>query len=296
MFAFLSYNGNEPGWATALRESNFPGLSVYSPALPLDDQIEAIGDDLSARQPNALACTFSTAFRLEGTIGLPLPDALPTLMAADSCTVTSQLIYRDLYLLVRSDVLIVDAHSTNELAVYAFLLGIPVVAVSYGPSGLHPWLTHCAHTTVNSPESVQEILDAFTPTTPNISPPEAASRELTEAPPEHDDTIAAAQTACARHYVCQVKHVEDGQVSGGPIGQVSADSVYRGDVGRGCRGSIEGVSDCANEESEVVPTTYEYTCSKGHVFEESAERGVSVCIVEIEGMAECRSPVTMRPL
>jgi hypothetical protein len=66
----------------------------------------------------------------------------------------------------------VDAHSTNELAIYAFLLGIPIVAVSYSPAGVHPWLAHCAQVTVNSPESVQEILDSFAPATPNIAPSE----------------------------------------------------------------------------------------------------------------------------
>ncbi len=200
MFAFLSYSGNEPRWATALRESDFRGLTVYSPGLTLESQLEVIGDDLSTRQPNALSCTFSTALRLEGTIGLPLRDALPTLMAADSCTVTSQLIYRDLYLLVRSDVLIVDAHSTNELAVYAFLLGIPVVAVSYSPSGLHPWLTHCAHTTVNSPESVQEILDAFTPTTPYNPPEEEPCLPEAECPADGDPDC---QDDCDEHETCK---------------------------------------------------------------------------------------------
>jgi hypothetical protein len=77
----------------------------------------------------------------------------------------------------------VDAHSTNELAVYAFLLGIPVVAVSYSPTGLHPWLTHCAQATVHSPESVQEILDVLTPATPNFACPE------TPCPPAEDTCL-----------------------------------------------------------------------------------------------------------
>lgn len=196
MFAFLSYNGSEPGWATALRESDFPGLSVYSPGLTLEEQLEAVGDDLSARKPNVLAYTFNSTFRLEESIWLSLCDALPTLLAADSCTVTSQMIYRDLYLLVRADVLIVDAHSTNELAVYAFLLGIPVVAISYAPTALHPWLTHCAQTTVNSPESVQEILDAFTPTTP-YNPPE----EATQAPPTEE--VPDCADDCDEHETCR---------------------------------------------------------------------------------------------
>ena len=176
VFAYLSYNGSEPAWATALRESNFPELRVYSPGLTLEEQLEAIGDDLAARRPNIMAYASAQALRLEETIWDSLTTALPTLLAADSCTVTSQMIYRDLYLLVRSDVLIVDAHSTNELALFASLLEIPVVAVSYSPTGLHPWLTHCSQTTVNSPESVREILEVFTPATPNIAPPEDSEK------------------------------------------------------------------------------------------------------------------------
>ena len=184
MFAYLSYNGSEPGWASALRESDFPGLYVYSPGLTLESQLEALGDDLSARKPNVVAYASAEALRLEETIWMSFCDALPTLLAADTCTVTSQMIYRDLFLLVRADVLIVDAQSTNELAVYASLLGIPVVAVSYSPAGLHPWLTHCARATVNSPESVQEILDLFTPPAPNIPPPEACEPAPCEDPAE----------------------------------------------------------------------------------------------------------------
>jgi hypothetical protein len=211
MFAFLSYNGGEPGWASALRESSFPGLRVYSPALTLESQLDAIGDDLSLRKPNVLAYASSEALRLEETIWLSLCDALPTLLAADSCTVTSQMIYRDLYLLVRADVLIVDAHSTNELAVYASLLGIPVVAVSYSPTGLHPWLTHCAQATVNSPESIQEILDVFTPATPNIDPPpppQACLPAEDEFGPvtEQELVLRAPEEAFAYEYTCDEGH------------------------------------------------------------------------------------------
>ncbi len=180
MLAFLNYSGAEPDWAAALRESNFPGLHVYSPALTLESQLPSLGDDLAARKPNVLAYAGSAPLRLEESIWLPLSEALPTLVAADSCMVTSQMVYRDLYLLVRSDALIVDARSTNELAVYAALLGIPVVAVSYQPTGLHPWLTHCAQVTVNSPENIGQILDALTPNSPNISAPEEPAPEETE--------------------------------------------------------------------------------------------------------------------
>lgn len=161
MFAFLSYSGPEPDWASALRESNFPGLHVYSPGQPLESQLYALEGQLETRKPNALAYAHSAALRLEESVWLPFSEALPTLVAADSCIVTSQMVWRDLYLLVRADALIVDARSTNELSLFASLLGIPVVAVSYGPTGLHPWLAHCAQVTVNSPENIGQILDVL---------------------------------------------------------------------------------------------------------------------------------------
>ena len=183
MFAFLSYNGPEPDWAVALGGANFPGLHVYSPGLPLESQLETIGDDLEARKPNPVAYAHSEALSLDKSIWLPFSEALPTLVAADSCTITNQMVWRDLYLLVRSDALIVDARSTNELALYASLLGIQVVAVSYGPTGLHPWLTHCAQVTINSPGNISQILDALTPATTDIPVPEESAPAETE-PPE----------------------------------------------------------------------------------------------------------------
>ena len=162
-FAFLSYSGLEPEWATALRESDFPGLQVYSPGLPLEGQLEALGDELAARKPNAVAYAHSQALRIEKSIWMPFCEALQTLVEADSCTITNQMVWRDVYLLVRADALIVDAHTTNELALLASLLGISTIAISYRPTGLHPWLSHCAEMTINNPESVEHILKALMP-------------------------------------------------------------------------------------------------------------------------------------
>jgi len=190
MFAFLAYNGGEPAWAKALRETDLaPGLAVYSPGIALTKQIFFIEGYL-ARKPNVLAYAHQEALRLDQA----------TLFEADRCADTHQMIFRDLYLLVRADVLIVEAGSTNELALMANLLGIPVVAISYTPSGIHPWLAHCAQVTVNSPTSVSQIIDVLSPSPPredlNPSPPtplteeEKASvaKELAEEEAENTDS------------------------------------------------------------------------------------------------------------
>jgi len=68
MFAFLAYSGTEPDWAAALRQSDFPGLTVYSEGRTLESQLEAIRGDLEARAPNMLAYGHSQALRLEKEI------------------------------------------------------------------------------------------------------------------------------------------------------------------------------------------------------------------------------------
>jgi len=185
MFAFLSYNGAEPSWAKVLRETDLaPGLAVYSPGITLEEQISRnsfLCERHLVRKPNALAYAHSDALKLDDTLWLTLDKALPTLFEADRCVDTHQMIFRDLYILVRADVLIVETGSTNELALMASLLGIPVVAISYAPSGIHPWLAHCAQVTVNSPVSVSQILDVLSPTPPredlNPIPPTPLTEE-----------------------------------------------------------------------------------------------------------------------
>jgi len=166
---------------------------------------------LASRQPNALAFTFRTALRLEETIWIDFCDALPTLISADSCVSTSQIVFRDLYLLVRSDVLIVDANSTNELALLASLLGIPVVAVSYQPI-LHPWLLHCARTTINSPENIAQIVDSIPPITPNTAtsedclPPDDEFGPVTGQELGEPDSLRAPEKAPVYEYTCDEGH------------------------------------------------------------------------------------------
>lgn len=172
MFAFLSYNGTEPSWAKALRETELaPGLVIYSPGIALSEQIYHIEGHL-ARKPSVLAYAHSEALRLDKALWLELSEAQATLFEADRCADTHQMIFRDLYMLVRADVLIVEAGSTNELALMANLLGIPVVAISYTPLGIHPWLAHCAQVTVNSPVSVDQIIDVVNsgPQQENLNP------------------------------------------------------------------------------------------------------------------------------
>ncbi len=188
MFAFLSYNGEEPAWAKALRETDLaPGLAVYSPGIALTKQIFFIEGYL-ARKPNVLAYAHQEALRLDQKIWLELTEAQATLFEADRCADTHQMIFRDLYLLVRADVLIVEAGSTNELALMANLLGIPVVAISYTPFGIHPWLAHCAQVTVNSPTSVSQIIDVLSP-----SPPRENLNPIPPTPPTEEEKASVAE-------------------------------------------------------------------------------------------------------
>lgn len=183
MFVCLAYNGPEPSWAKALRESEFArGLGIYSPGIALEDQVYFIEGHLANRRPNALAYANSEALRLDSALWLELDKALPTLCQADHCLDTHQMLFRDLYFLVRADVLIVEGAASNGLAVMANLMGIPVVAISYSPAGIHPWLAYCAQVTVNSPTNVSQILDVLP--YPLAQAPEETEEEAPEEVPE----------------------------------------------------------------------------------------------------------------
>ena len=164
MLFFLAYSGNEPNWAKAMRSSQDDSYSVYSHGIPFQYQEDSLKGMLGQSRPCATAYTHAEAFKLAETLWLPYDEALPNLIAADEYTETSRIIWRDLYLLVRSDAVVVDINSTNEIAVLAAFLNIPVATVSFQSFWNNPWLAHCSGVTINSPSDVHQIISVF----PNV--------------------------------------------------------------------------------------------------------------------------------
>ena len=167
---YLAYDGLEPGWATALREKKIP---TYSPALTLQSQLEIIKSDLSYYEPIDSALTFKNTLMFNELLWAELDEALPTLLAADQCDNTARMVWRDLYILVRSETVVAEAGVSAEIPLIASYLGIPVILISFHPGLINPWLLTCAEITLNSPD-----LDTILRALPSMSI--AKSEELTE--------------------------------------------------------------------------------------------------------------------
>ena len=160
-FAYLHYNGAEPSWAKSLRES---GLWCYSPALPLSHQLTAVPEMetfLETKSMAAPAYLNSEAFQLDPALGKPLSEVRSILDGADQLMSTDHLVWRDQWLLSRADAVLVENGASLEIPLLASLWGIRVVAVSFTPTGMHPWLAKCAQITVNSPANSGVIFESL---------------------------------------------------------------------------------------------------------------------------------------
>lgn len=157
MFLYMHYDGAEPNWAISLR-----GLvPAFTPAYPFAHQEESLAPALADKAPAERATRFAEAFQLDAGLWKPLSDARDTLLQADTMASTDHLVWRDQWLLSRADAVVVENGSTLEVPLLAALWGIPVVAVSFTPMGMHPWLAKTAQITVNSPNSAEQILGAL---------------------------------------------------------------------------------------------------------------------------------------
>jgi hypothetical protein len=157
MFFYLHYNGSEPGWALSLRGI----VPCFTPAYPFSMQEESLAPSLADKQPAERAARFAEAFQLDKGLWKPLSEARETLVGADQLASTDHLVWRDQWLLGRADAVIVENGATLEIPLLAALWGIPVVAVSFTPTGMHPWLAKTAQITLNSPTNAEQILSVL---------------------------------------------------------------------------------------------------------------------------------------
>ncbi len=178
MFVYLHYNGGEPSWATALRNS---GLPCYSPGIPIEQQLQSIRVELDERKPCTPAYDNQNAFQLAGDIWTPLQEAEPSLLEADRLSDTDLMVWRDQWLLTRADVLVVANGATHEIPLLSRLWEIPVVGISYTPMGGHHWFSYCCQVTINSPQNVDHILEI-------IGWPDTDELEIDEEPPPSEES------------------------------------------------------------------------------------------------------------
>ena len=158
MFIYSQFNGLEPAWVSSLIET---GLPVYSPARPFSEQIELLSKELENVKPSSTAYEKAEALNLPKNIWKPLAEVKPVLEQADLISSTEHCIWRDQWLISRADLLIVENGASMEIPILAYYLDVRTVAISFTPTGMSPWLAKIAHITINSPNSVDDILSVL---------------------------------------------------------------------------------------------------------------------------------------
>jgi hypothetical protein len=154
MFIYMHYSTSEPEWAKSLR-----GLvPSYGPGWTWEAQEESLAATLADKEPAAVAGAFRDVFQLDAGLWSPLSEARTILNAADQHRLTDHLVWRDQWLLLRADAVVTDVTASMEVPLFAALLRIPVVGVSFTSFGTNPWMAKSAQLTVNNPLDGEQIL------------------------------------------------------------------------------------------------------------------------------------------
>jgi hypothetical protein len=158
MFIYMHFSTpNEPEWAKSLR-----GLvPAYSPRWNWESQEESLAATLADKEPAAVAGAFRDVFQLDAGLWSPLSESRTILNAADQHQLTDHLVWRDQWLLLRADAVVTDVTASMEVPLFAALLRIPVVGVSFTPFGTNPWMAKSTQLTVNNPLDGEQILNCM---------------------------------------------------------------------------------------------------------------------------------------
>jgi hypothetical protein len=184
MFIYMHYNTPEPEWAKSLREL----VPAYSPGWTWEAQEEALAAELADKTPVDLAGAFREVFQLDAGLWNPLSDARSILAAAEHHLLTDHLVWRDQWLLLRSDAVVTDVTASLEIPLFAAMLRIPVVGVSFTSQGTNPWMAKSAQLTLNNPIDGEQILSSMgVQLVPEEAPEEAP--ESGEEAPESDEEV-----------------------------------------------------------------------------------------------------------
>lgn len=153
---YLSYTpllqqNPHPAWVMPLRAAMLAaGYTVYTPWVPVEEQVKD-GRTLNSLQKRLLP-QLCAAFRLQEELTYDYERVYQTFAQADRGGDFDCSVFRNLWFLSRSSVVIADITAPERLGVtgvtqemlYARLFDIPVVAVAPESGFNSPWLAHCA--------------------------------------------------------------------------------------------------------------------------------------------------------
>lgn len=166
MFIYSSFpmlgHSIKPQWVDELKNSLFvksQGWVVYDSTILIGNQIDVI-DYIPKTIVNKTALDNFKILKLNELALSNSPEALQQLQRSDIGKLSSDKIFKSLFLLMRSDVLLVDLNrssfETSQTVLYAHLMNIPIIGISHIPN-ISPWMHHRI-LTISNPKNIDDLI------------------------------------------------------------------------------------------------------------------------------------------
>jgi hypothetical protein len=139
-----------PSWVIPLRTALVKsGYHVYTPWISAEEQFT--DGHILDQMPKKLVSQLCSALRMQEEVLLDFDTVKPTLMQADRVGDFDCVVFRSLWFLCRTTLMIADITAPERLGlcgvlpemVYARMLDVPVIGVAAESGYTNPWLTHC---------------------------------------------------------------------------------------------------------------------------------------------------------
>lgn len=165
-FPMLGYT-TKPLWVDELKNNTFvksQNWVVYDPTILIGHQNDVI-DYIPKSNINKIALEHHKLLKLNELSLSNSPEAIQQLQRSDTGQLSSDIVYKDLFLLMRSDVVLVDlnkksAGGTPQEVLYAHLLNIPIIGISHMPS-VSPWM-HYRIPVIANPKNIDDLIKLIT--------------------------------------------------------------------------------------------------------------------------------------
>jgi hypothetical protein len=172
----LPMQNPHPAWVAPLRAATTKaGYHVYTPWIAVADQFPN-GKILNSL-PKRLIPQLCSALRLQEELTLDFDVVQPTFTQADKVGDFDCTVFRNLWFLSRSALVVADLTAPERLAIggvaheilYARLFDVPVIGVAPESGFSNPWLSHCTTVLYTG----QFNLAKFSPLIRGFAPPSA---------------------------------------------------------------------------------------------------------------------------
>jgi len=162
-FPIMGYS-QKPQWVDNLKNSLFVKSQewlIYDPYIKVGEQPTLL-DAVPQLQINKLADTHHALLKIHELCLSSSPEAIQQLFRSDVGDLATDVIFKDLYFLIRSNIVIVDLNhkssgGTPQEVLYAHILNIPIYGIS-AKSHQSPWMYQRMRAVLN-PRSIDDVIE-----------------------------------------------------------------------------------------------------------------------------------------